>query len=198
MSMWATMRMDRPIIVQRVLSASSPAEPGTRCSLSGSCPRIAQRSWAFRRRGPADSAVRPALHLGAHAGSPAPDARCSVAEIIGRQIIVRCLNMCRLLIIAMVSVVFCSSTTIAQTKQVREYVSREHKIAISFPTSWKLDSPVRNEVWLASGTVKGISAGCFVRVSSVQNLRLVKPDDFFDKIDEKAFVKLNSIATPDI
>src|SRR3989442_886870 len=37
----------------------------------GSCPRIAQRSWAFRRRGPADPAVRPALHLGAHAVSPA-------------------------------------------------------------------------------------------------------------------------------
>src|SRR6058998_3587861 len=54
-----------------VLSPSSPAEPGTRCSLSGSCPRIAQRSWAFRRRGPADPAVRPALHLGAHAVSPA-------------------------------------------------------------------------------------------------------------------------------
>src|SRR6266849_6154687 len=71
MSMWATMRMDRPSIVRRVLSASSPAEPGTRCSLSGSCPRIAHRSWAFRRRGPADSAVRPALHLGAHAVSPA-------------------------------------------------------------------------------------------------------------------------------
>src|SRR5437899_9842677 len=44
---------------------------GTRCSLSGSCPRIAQRSWAFRRRSPADPAVRPALHLGAHAVSPA-------------------------------------------------------------------------------------------------------------------------------
>src|SRR5207249_8796268 len=38
---------------------------------SGSCPRIAQRSWAFRRRGPADPAVRPALQLGAHAVSPA-------------------------------------------------------------------------------------------------------------------------------
>src|SRR5205807_5653588 len=38
---------------------------------SGSCPRIAQRSWAFRRRSPADPAVRPALHLGAHAVSPA-------------------------------------------------------------------------------------------------------------------------------
>src|SRR3989442_811053 len=49
----------------------SPSHRGTRCSLSGSCPRIAQRSWAFRRRGPADSAVRPALHLGAHAVSPA-------------------------------------------------------------------------------------------------------------------------------
>src|SRR5881296_4199855 len=54
-----------------VLSLSSPAEPGTRCSLNGSCHRIAQRSWAFRRRGPADPAVRPALHLGAHAVSPA-------------------------------------------------------------------------------------------------------------------------------
>src|SRR3989442_9680899 len=39
--------------------------------MSGSCPRIAQCSWAFRRRGPADPAVRPALHLGAHAVSPA-------------------------------------------------------------------------------------------------------------------------------
>src|SRR3989454_3644236 len=58
-------------IRERVLSPSSPAEPGTRCSLSGSCPRIAQRSWAFRRRGPADPAARPALHLGAHAVSPA-------------------------------------------------------------------------------------------------------------------------------
>src|SRR5207244_9636583 len=38
---------------------------------SGSCPRIAQCSWAFRRRGPADPAVRPALHPGAHAVSPA-------------------------------------------------------------------------------------------------------------------------------
>src|SRR5207245_1908671 len=37
----------------------------------GSCPPIAQRSWAFRRRGPADPAVRPALLLGAHAVSPA-------------------------------------------------------------------------------------------------------------------------------
>src|SRR5207244_642237 len=30
---------------------------GTRCSLCGSCPCIAQRSWAFRRRGPADPAL---------------------------------------------------------------------------------------------------------------------------------------------
>src|SRR3989442_701394 len=37
----------------------------------GSCPRIAQRSWAIRRRGPADPAVRPGLHLGAHAVPPA-------------------------------------------------------------------------------------------------------------------------------
>src|SRR3989454_2019744 len=66
------MRIDRSSIVWRVLSPSYPdVRRGTRCSLSGSCPRIAQRSWAFRRRSPADPAVRPALHLGAHAVSPA-------------------------------------------------------------------------------------------------------------------------------
>src|SRR5205823_15121645 len=58
-------------IEERVLSPSIPTEPETRCSVSGSCPRIAQRSWAFRRRSPADPAVRPALHLGAHAVPPA-------------------------------------------------------------------------------------------------------------------------------
>src|SRR2546427_7298251 len=55
-------------ICLRVLSSSHRS---TRCSLSGSCPRIAQRSWAFRRRSPADPAVRPTLYLGAHAVSPA-------------------------------------------------------------------------------------------------------------------------------
>src|SRR5437016_12439511 len=63
---------------------------GTRCSLSGSWPRIAQRSWAFRRRGPADPAVRPALHLGAHAVSPpisfswgVSDEVCTVSGLCG-------------------------------------------------------------------------------------------------------------------
>src|SRR2546428_270659 len=66
------MRIDRSSIVWRVLSPSYPdVRRGTRCSLSGSCPCIAERSWAFRSRGPADPAVRPALHLGAHAVSPA-------------------------------------------------------------------------------------------------------------------------------
>ena len=94
--------------------------------------------------------------------------------------------------------VLCSAATLAQTKQTREYVSRDKKIAISFPVGWKLNPPVRNEIWLASGIVRDVSAGCFVRLSSVPNLRLVAPDDYFAQIDEKAFVKLNSIATPDI
>src|SRR5213593_4358339 len=52
---------------------------------SGSCPRIAQRSWAFRRRGPADPAVRPALHLGAHAVSPAQEIPCILTTDIGHE-----------------------------------------------------------------------------------------------------------------
>lgn len=106
--------------------------------------------------------------------------------------------MLRLLGIAAISVALCAGAAIASTNQLREYVSRDNKIAISFPVGWKLKPSVRNEVWLASGTIRGVSSGCFVRLSSVPNLRLVKPDDFFAQTDEKAFVKLNSIATPDI
>src|SRR5438309_2215593 len=43
----------------------------TRKLKSGSCRRIAPCSWAFRRCSPADPAVRPSLHLGAHAAPPA-------------------------------------------------------------------------------------------------------------------------------
>src|SRR5438309_6990412 len=54
------------------LAENSKNDKGERLKIrSGSCPRIAQRSWAFRRQGPADPAVRPALHLGAHAVPPA-------------------------------------------------------------------------------------------------------------------------------
>lgn len=101
----------------------------------------------------------------------------------------------RLLLIAFL---VSATVTVEAGEATREYVSREHGIAISFPGSWTLSPSVRNEVWLASGDLRGVSAGCFVRVSSVPNLRLTKPDDFFAQMDENAFVKLNSITTPDI
>lgn len=80
----------------------------------------------------------------------------------------------------------------------KEYISREHKIRVAFPASWTLNQPMRNEIWLASGAIRGILAGCFVRFSAIENLELVAPDAYFRQMDEKAFVKLNSIATPDI
>ena len=87
---------------------------------------------------------------------------------------------------------------VAQTSGLREYVSREHRIAISFPRSWTTTPAARNEVWLASGRVRDAATGCFVRISTVPDLRLVKPDEYFAQTDEKAFVKLNSMSTPDI
>src|SRR5437899_12420423 len=54
-----------------------PSSGGQGRGNRGSCPRIAQRSWAFCRRSPADPAVRPALRLGAHAVSPA---RCNKSK----------------------------------------------------------------------------------------------------------------------
>src|SRR5437660_1543652 len=52
---------------ERALSSS---HRGTRCSLCGSCPRIAQRSLAFRRRSPADSPVGALARRGAQLGTP--------------------------------------------------------------------------------------------------------------------------------
>ena len=106
--------------------------------------------------------------------------------------------MTRFLAVAFLAVTTFTVGAIAQIKQVREYVSREHRVAISFPSGWTLNPSVRNEVWLSAGEIRGVSAGCFVRVSAVPNLRLVKPDDYFAQADEKRFVKLNSITTPDI
>jgi len=88
--------------------------------------------------------------------------------------------------------------SVAHAQQTREYMNSQHKIAISFPAPWELHPPVRNEIWLAYGNLRNVPAGCFVRASVVPNLRLVKPDDYFAQIDEKAFVKLNSISQPDI
>jgi len=106
--------------------------------------------------------------------------------------------MLRLLGIATIAVALCFGIATASTKQLREYVSRDNKIAISFPAGWKLKLSVRNEVWLASGTIRGVSSGCFVRLSSVSNLRFINLEEYFTQNDEKAFVKLSSIATPDI
>lgn len=89
---------------------------------------------------------------------------------------------------------------LAQTRTVptREYVSQEHRVAVSFPRSWELQPTKRNEVWIASGELRDVEAGCFVRVSIVPNLRLSTPEEFFAKTDEKAFEKLASIASPDV
>lgn len=98
----------------------------------------------------------------------------------------------------LMSALFCLSEAAAQQPPTKEYQSREHKIAIAFPLHWTLNPPVRNEVWLTSGQVRGVPVGCFVRVSIVRNLQLVEPEAYFRQTDEVGFGKLNSIATPDI
>ena len=85
-----------------------------------------------------------------------------------------------------------------QPDGVSEYVSREQRIAISFPRDWTLKPSTRNEVWLAAGELRSVPVGCFVRISTVPNLHLLKPDDYFARADEKAFMKLNSIGMPDV
>jgi len=81
---------------------------------------------------------------------------------------------------------------------LKEHVSTKYRVSIGFPSYWSLDNPIRNEVWLSIGQLRGKGAACFVRVSEVEYLRLSDPEDFFGKNDEKAFIKLNSIGMPDI
>ena len=82
--------------------------------------------------------------------------------------------------------------------RLKEYTSTKYRVSIGFPTRWSLDTPLRNEIWLSVGELRGNNAACFVRVSEVEHLQLSTPEAFFAKMDEKAFIKLNSISMPDI
>lgn len=125
----------------------------------------------------------------------------SIVERVGQDCVLaayRRFTMPRCILIIFVSIFLYVGIASAQSGEVREYVSYEHKIAITFPFGWELTPPVRNELWIAYGTLRGATAGCFVRHSTVDNLHLTKPEEYFAQTDEKAFVKLSSIAMPDI
>ncbi len=81
---------------------------------------------------------------------------------------------------------------------LEEHISAKYQVSIGFPSHWSLDTPLRNEIWLSVGELGGNGAACFVRVSEVEHLRLSTPEAFFAQIDEKAFIKLNSIGMADI
>ena len=91
-----------------------------------------------------------------------------------------------------------SDPAFAQSTRLKEYRSAEHKVSIGFPEGWTLQPPQRNEVWLASGDLRGGPAGCFVRMSKVGGLQLLTPDAYFRENDESKWVKLVSISTPDV
>lgn len=82
--------------------------------------------------------------------------------------------------------------------RLKEHVNTEYRASIGFPAHWSLDTPLRNEIWLSVGELRGNNAACFVRVSEVEYLRHSTPEAIFAQMDEKEFVKLNSIGMPDI
>jgi len=82
--------------------------------------------------------------------------------------------------------------------RLKEHHNTTYRVSIGFPTHWSLDTPLRNEIWLSVGELRGNNAACFVRLSEVEHLRLSTPEAFFSQMDENAFVKLNSIGIPDI
>ena len=98
----------------------------------------------------------------------------------------------------------CSSSAFAQNitypgkPPLRQYTNSNLGMQVGFPADWKLDRPLKNEIWLAVGTLRGHGAACFVRLSAVEGLRLSEPETYFAQASERDFVKLNSIAMPDI
>ena len=82
--------------------------------------------------------------------------------------------------------------------ELKEYVNEKYHVSVGFPAHWSLSEPIRNEIWLSVGELRGNNAACFVRVSEVEYLHLSTPEDHFAQMDEKAFVKLNSIGMPDL
>ncbi len=82
--------------------------------------------------------------------------------------------------------------------ELKEYVNAKYRVSVGFPKHWLLDKPLRNEIWLSVGELRGYNAVCFVRESDVKNLQLSTPEEYFAQMDEKAFVKLNSIGMSDL
>jgi hypothetical protein len=82
--------------------------------------------------------------------------------------------------------------------RLKEHASTKYRVTVGFPAHWSLKPPPRNEIWFSVGEIRSNNAACFVRVSEVEHLHLLTPETFFAQMDEKAFIKLNSIGMPDI
>lgn len=103
-----------------------------------------------------------------------------------------------LLILAASTDAYAQDVRFPGSGRLKTYVSKVYGISIGLPESWVLGAPIRNEIWLAHGELRGARAGCFVRMTEVQYSGLSKPEDLFASVDERKFVQLNSIAMPDI
>ena len=82
--------------------------------------------------------------------------------------------------------------------ELKRYADEYYGVSIDFPASWVTEAPERNEIWLSQGQVRNISGICFVRVSEVEGLHLVKPAEYFAQTDEAKFQKITSLSMPDI
>lgn len=82
--------------------------------------------------------------------------------------------------------------------ELKQFTNIEYGVSIQFPSQWKTETPLRNELWLSQGPINDAIGICFVRVSEVTGLRLSTPDEFFSQTDEASFVKLTSMSMPDI
>ena len=102
------------------------------------------------------------------------------------------------LLITYSSSAFPQNITYPGKPPLREYTNSNLGMQVGFPAEWKLDRPLKNEVWLAVGALRGHGAACFVRLSTVEGLRLSEPETYFSQTSERDFVKLNSVAMPDI
>lgn len=103
-----------------------------------------------------------------------------------------------LLFILLVRTAGADQVTYPNMPSLKQFSNEKYQVSIQFPSHWKTEAPLRNEIWLSQGAINNSIGICFVRVSEVVGLRLLTPDEFFSQTDEESFIKLTSMSMPDI
>ena len=80
----------------------------------------------------------------------------------------------------------------------KQYKSSEYGVAIKFPKHWDLLESLRNEIWLATGTIRNETGFCFVRMTQVEYLEYSTIEEWLQVHDKNNFLDMFSDVIPEL